>query len=70
MTTDIMNRRKGFGEDPKFDDKIIKIYKAFKLMENQKIEVPYFSSSLDEIVSYMIQNKNNIVDTSYMDKSS
>ena len=33
MANDILNRRKGNGEDIKFEEKIIKIYKAFKLME-------------------------------------
>ena len=70
MASDILNKRKGISEDVKFDDKIIKIYKAFKLMEQQKTCDPFYSESLDEIVSYMISNKNILNDTSYMDKSS
>ena len=33
MANYILNKRKGNDEDPKFDDKILKIYRAFNIME-------------------------------------
>ena len=40
MANYILNKRKGNDEDPKFDDKILKIYRAFILWRNRKLMIP------------------------------
>lgn len=72
MANYILNKRKGNDEDPKFDDKILKIYRAFNIMEKQKIDDPRYSETLNEMVLYIAQQKNTDIKSGkdFMEKSS
>ena len=63
LSNEILNRKKSLPDDTKFDDKILKLYTAFKLMEKQKGCDPKYSDSFKEVTSYILQQKTGRSDS-------
>ena len=52
LAKEIISKRRGDAEDLSFEKKVIKVHKALKVMEKQKMAEPKYSESLQELVVY------------------